>query len=122
MIARVLEPEEWPLVEELEISQLLPLVRPEDVKVVVVEVGGEVVASMTVMRMTHIEGTWVDPNYRNGGIVRSLLRCAAKAAEEWCAGWVVTSANNDQVRRILERMNAQKVEVDSYALSFGREN
>ena len=66
MIARVLPKEEWQKVSHLEIATLVDLVRPEDIKIVVVESGEEIVATMSVIRMTHLEGTWVHPDHRNG--------------------------------------------------------
>ena len=93
-------------------------VRPGDAQVVVVESEGRIVASMTVLRMTHLEGTWVDPEHRNAGTVRALLRAAGEAARKWSNGWVVTSADDDQVRGILGRMHAVKLPVDTYLLGL----
>lgn len=118
MIARILSPEEWQKVEDLDISQLLPMVRPEDIQVIVVEAEGRIVASMSLLRMTHLEGTWVHPDHRNAGVVRALLRKASEASAKWTDTFVVTAAATEEVRAILGRMHAKKLEMDSYVLSM----
>ena len=104
MIARVLPKEEWHRLGDLPISELVEFVKPEDVRVVVVEDGEKIVATMTVLRITHLEGTWIDPEYRKPGTVRALLRGAAQASEEWTNSWVITGAVTKEISDIIKRM------------------
>ena len=119
MIARVLGMNERHRLREIPMPAMAEQVRPEDSQVVVVEEDGRIVASWTVLRMTHLEGAWVDPAYRNAGTVRRLLRKVGEAVREWSNGLVVTSANDDSVKGILDRMNARKVDVETYLLYWG---
>ena len=118
MIARVLPKEEWHRLGDLPISELFPFVRPEDIRVIVVEAEGAIVGTWTLLRMTHLEGIWVDEKHRNAGVVRSLMRTAFREADEWANGWVLTGANTDAVRGILARLQATKVDMDTYMLGL----
>jgi hypothetical protein len=106
MIARVLPPSEYALLDVVPTPPLAPHVRPEDLAIVVVESDGRVVASIAVLRAVHFESVWVSPEARNGGAVRSLLRKATTLAREWGAGFVFGGAENEAMRENLDRMGA----------------
>lgn len=119
MTARVLTPEEWPKVAELEITALLPFVRPEDIAVVVVEADdGTLLASMTVMRMVHFEGVWIHPEHRTAGVTRKLLKGATAVAKEWNEQWVLGGAadGDDRMREICMRLGGSLLPMSFYSL------
>jgi hypothetical protein len=97
----------------------LPGVRPDDVRVVVVEQGDTVVAALTVLRATHFEGIWIDPAKRNGGVTRALLRGAMTEARQWTDDWVFAAAADDRMRDVLDRIGGIRLPIDSYVLSLG---
>lgn len=101
---------------------LLQYLKPEDVDVVVVEDdAGEVMASLAVMRVVHLEGLWIDPAAKNAGVARGLLREAVRVAEKWCSsGWVFGGAADDRMRDLLERLGGARVPMDTYALHLAR--
>lgn len=119
MKARVLPPEEWGRLVDQDLPVLLPYAHNGDVSVVVVEDGSRIVASMAIMRVTHLEGVWIDPEYRNAGTVRRLLGATIDAAKKWPSNWAIAGAADDRMRDILPRMGATKVPVDSYVLTLG---
>lgn len=121
MKARVLPPEEWDRLGVTNLPPITPYVRPQDIEVVVVEDGDKIVASMAVMRLTHFEGAWIDPQYRgNAGLVRMLLHSATEEARAWTDNWVIAGAADDRMRDILARLGGVKIPMDTYALGLGR--
>ena len=119
MIARILPPEEWKRLEPVQIPSLFPFVRPEDIAVIVVEDEGKVIASLSVLKATHMEGLWIDPQRRNAGVIRALLRQASAMARVWGNGWVFGAAGDDCMRKILTRIGGTKIPVDAFVLPLG---
>lgn len=122
MKARVLPPEEWHRVDAASpLPPLWPYVRPEDVRMVVVEEAGEIVGALAVLRMTHLEGLWLAPEYRgNPGVVRGLLKQAGTVASEWAAGWVFAGVTEQNMQGILGRMGATQIPVEVFMLQLGQ--
>ncbi len=118
MNVRVLPPEEWPRLTELQQPQFVEYVQPEDIDVVVVEEAGKIVATMSVLRAVHIEGTWIDPEHRNPGVRRGLLRLAGQVARDRGARWAFTGAADEQTKRMLDK-HATRLEMDTYVMSLG---
>ena len=119
MKARILPRDEWDKIDGMPISELLEFCRPEDVRIVVIETdSGEIAATTTMLRMTHMEGTWVSARHRNAGTVRALLRGAAHASKDWSPHWLVTGADSEQMREILSRMDAIKVPLEPYVIQL----
>lgn len=111
MRARLLEPSEYHKIEQTNIPQLTPYVRPEDYRVLVLEDQGEIVASMMVLRATLWEGAWIAPKHRgNAGVMRRLLRSAAEIAEKW-SDWVFAGAADSHVLGLLGRIGAQELPI-----------
>lgn len=121
MIARILPTEEWGRLGSAEITELLPHVQPQQAAVVVVEDGDRIVATWTVVRIVHLEGAWIHPDYRNPGVTRRLLRKTLEVAAEWAGDWVWTGATSDDVRGLLTRMGARRMPVDSYVVPLKKE-
>jgi hypothetical protein len=116
MIARILpEQERGRLTAETGVPQVFAFVPPRDVQVVVVEDGGEIVGTVAVLRMTHLEGLWVSPERRgNPGLVRHLLRTALEAAKP--AEWIVAGVPGDEMRGILRRLGAHPMSAEMFLL------
>lgn len=113
MRARILPPEEWDKLPE----RPQWAVDPSDISVVVVEDGEKVVACMTVLRATHLEGTWVSPEHRNAGVVRRLLRLATQTAKSRGSSWAFTGAADEAMHSILSRLGAAFVPMSTYVIS-----
>lgn len=121
MKARILPPDEWSRLERTQIP-MLPGVKPADIDVVVVEDEGKVVACLSVLKITHFEGLWIDPERGNGlGAPKALLRLALALTEKCGSDWVWAGAADDRMRGILSRVGAVKLPVDSYVLNFRSE-
>jgi GNAT superfamily N-acetyltransferase len=120
MKTRILPREEW---ARLERSQMPPFpgVRAEDVAVVVVEDAEKVIGCMTVLRATHFEGLWLDPEQRSAGVSRALVRAAVKAARLWTDDWVFAGAADDRMRDVLDRLGAIRLPIESYVMALGGE-
>lgn len=119
---RTLDYSEWGKLRDGALTTLLQYVDPMDVAVVAVEQGKKIVASVSVVRVVHLEGIWIDPEHRNAGVTRSLMNKAVECAQGWTgAGWVIGGAADDRMRDILTRLGGVKIPMESYALSLGRE-
>lgn len=119
--ARILPPEEWSKLERTQIPNLGRFVRPEDIAVVVVEDEGKVIACLSVLKATHFEGLWIDPERRNAGVVRSLLRQATAMARVWSNGWAFGGAADECMGKFLGRLNGVKLPMDLYMMPLGGE-
>lgn len=113
MKARVLGASEWGRIEDRGLLALLPHMSREDVRVVVVEDGGEVVGSVGLLRMLHFEGLWISPKHRTAGVARALLRGAADALD---GEWAIAAAADERMRSLLPRLGGVKMPLDSYVL------
>lgn len=120
MIARVLPFSEWDRVHGKGFDGMLPLLDPSNAAVVVVEDGGEVVAHLGVLRVTHLESLWIHPAYRgNAGVGRSLLRKAMEVVRPWARRWCMAQVADEHVRELVHKLGGVRIEADSYALSVG---
>jgi hypothetical protein len=118
MRTRVLPREEWDRVQDH--TPVFPGLPPEDMSIIVVENDeGSIVASTMILRATHMEGTWVDPQHRNAGVSRGLLRLANAVAQTFGASWLYTGAADDHTRDTLDRMGGTKLAMDTYVLGLG---
>jgi hypothetical protein len=117
MRTRILPPEEWAQLERTNVPTF-PGVRPEDSAIVVVEDGDKVIACMTVLRATHFEGTWIDPEHRNAGVTRGLLRLATAVGKSWGTEWVFTGAANedDHTKSLIGRLGGVLLPMSTYVL------
>ena len=122
MRARILPPEEWGRLESTQLPQIAPTMRPEDVRIVVVEDGDEIVSTVAVLRVTHLESLWIDPRYRgNAGTNRALLRKAMETVREWSDRWVWGCCDTGRMSSILRRLGGVPLSsVKSYILPVGR--
>jgi hypothetical protein len=116
MTTRVLPPSEWDRLAHTEFRHL-PWMHDEELTVVVVERAGEIVASWGLMPMWHLEGLWIDPSYRGKpSVARRLMRAIAGVIKDTHARWVMTGADTDAVRRMLIRVGAKAVPMDTFVI------
>lgn len=106
MKVRVLDPEEWARLQAEQHAPSMPFVDPGGMEVIVVENEvGDVVACLSVLTVTHLEGLWIAPEHRGrGGVLRALLRAGGELAsgEAWVMG---AHADGDEAMRgYLERL------------------
>lgn len=117
MTSRILPPAEWSKLHETQLPTILPHVEPDDAQIVVVEDGDRIVGSWAVLRITHLEGLWIHPEYRGRvSVARRLLISTLKVARQWAPKWVMTGSDQEPVRRMLERFGALKVPMDTYVM------
>ena len=121
MTTRILDASEWgrPGLVPTNLPVLLRYCDPKDARVVVVEDGGEIVASLAVLRMTHFEGLWIEPARRgNAGVASALMRAAFPVAREW-GDWAMGWASTETMRDVMRRLGGAQIQADAYALHFG---
>jgi hypothetical protein len=119
MKARVLPREEWSRLEVTQLPQIGPLMRPEDVQIVVVEVGERIISTIAVLRVTHFEDLWIDPEYRgNAGAARRLLKVAISEARRFST-WAWGSSDTEHMTDIIERAGGVPLPVKSFAIPLG---
>jgi len=94
MKTRILDPTEWNRIPG-PLSEALPLVDPHNVVVVAVEESGEIVATVSVIRISHFEGLWIHPDHRgNAGVFRALIRQAYGIPKVRGEQWVLANAKD----------------------------
>lgn len=120
MRARLLSPSEWGKLHTEGIPQVATVMSNEGVKVVGVEVDGEIVACATIFEATHWEGTWIKPEFRNAGVTRALLRGAREAAAELGRTWVYTGSDGKHVESIIERLGGVPLDMKTYVMPLER--
>jgi ribosomal protein S18 acetylase RimI-like enzyme len=88
-------------------------------RVVVVEREGKIVGCHALVPVLHAECLWVHPEYRGKAAVPRRLWNAlrATAREEFGVQSVATTAISDDIRRLLEHVQATKLDGDHYMVS-----
>lgn len=116
MTTRILPKSEWGRLWETDLPALLQ--KAPDADVYVVEEAGRVVGCVAALRVTHLEGLWIAPEYRgNAGLGRRLVRLARGIVER--AGWVVSGVASDCMRETMRRLGAVKLERETYVFAQG---
>lgn len=100
--------------------ELFPFFQPGDLKVVVVEKDGAIVARLSYMRAPMLEGFWIEPTQRgNAGVFRALLKGICTVMREDGYGWAYAQAAEPHVADLIERAGGRKMPVDTYVLAVG---
>lgn len=122
MIARVLDPSEWgKLADTTKLPQIGPTMRPEDVKIIAVQDGDQIVATMAVLRVVHLESLWISPTYRgNASLGRQLIRKACELANRWTDKWVWGASDTPHMTDIIKRVGGIQIPVESFMIPVGR--
>ena len=119
MIGRVLSKDEWGRLDVTELPQISS-VKPKEIDVVVVEHEGKIVASMEVVRITHLESLWIDPEHRgNPALAKQLLKAAVTSAQQWGDNFAWATSATDHMSDIFERVGGSKLPVESFILALG---
>jgi len=102
---------------------LMPYTQPSNMTVCVVEGDEGIAATVSTLRVTHLEGLWVKPEFRgNAGVMRALLRQAFALAQVRGEDWVFGgAAHDDPAMREYGARLGRKVDMDLYAIRFGGE-
>lgn len=123
MRARILRPEEWSRLEVHGAPGTLPFVEPENIAVPVVEGdGGEIMACVQVLQVTHFEGLWIAPEHRgNAGVFRALIRQAYAIPQTRRERWALGAAANGDGRMdtLCHRLGGQPIPMHLYAIPVG---
>lgn len=100
---------------------LVPFVDPRNMAVVVVEGDEGIAATVSTLRVTHLEGLWIKPEFRgNAGVMRALLRQAWALAQVRDEKWVIGgAAHGDPVMKAYGERLGRKMEMDLYAMQLG---
>lgn len=122
MRTRVLPREEWAKAEAAT-TPFLPLVNESDRRVVAVEDDdGRLLGCVNVLRVTHYESFWVNPESRGGGATRSLLRGAAEiASAEFGDEWVFVNLADPEMKSYVKRLGGRELPVATYVLPLTKE-
>jgi GNAT superfamily N-acetyltransferase len=117
LTSRILPPHEWPRLACTELEAVYPHLNPDDADVVVVEDDGRVVACWALLRVYHVEGVWVHPDYRKRGRVAGrLLEAMRGLCKRLKIGRVVTAAQSDDVRQLIVHLRGQVLPGDHFVI------
>ncbi len=120
MMARILPREEWSKLDVSGMPLIGPTLRNEDVQIIAVEDGSRLVATMAVIRVTHMESLWIDPEYRgNAGLVRMLLKQAVSAAKKWTDKWIWGASDTEHMNDIIKRVGGIQLPIQSFMIPVG---
>lgn len=123
MKARILQPEEWGKINAPAIPETLIYTEPKEIAVIVVEDDdGKVVASICAMRVTHLEGLWIAPEYRkHPGVFRALKRLTYAVPRVRGERWVFGGAadGDELMASICERLGGKMMPLKFYAMPVG---
>lgn len=90
-----------------------------EVRVYVVEDGGKIVGCVKALRVTHLEGLRIDPDYRgNASLGRKLLRGAGQIAKTWPSRWVWAASASDCMTSVLKRLGARPLDLKSFVFKL----
>lgn len=117
MTTRLLPEDEWARVSHTDLAQFLPYVDPSRAQVIVVEDAGRVVGCWAVVQMTHVEGLWIDPDYRGSvGVARRLWVTTMAAARRVAARWVMTGSQQPEIAQMLLKAGAVQIPMDTFVM------
>ena len=120
MNARVLSPDEWGKLDATSIPQIGPTLKPENVRVIVVEDGEKIAGTMVVMRVVHFESLFLSPEYRGSPeLVGRLWTEATRIAKDWTDTWVWAASDTDHMNDIIGRVGGVKLPVESFVIPIG---
>ena len=121
MTTRILPVEEWERLDGTELEHVWPILHPEHASILVIEDGDRIVACWAVIRYVHVEGVWIDPEYRHKvGIVKRLLVGMHKIVESLGADRVLTGAVTEDVRQMIATLGGKKLPGDHYVIPLVR--
>lgn len=105
LLARLLPSEEWPRLEAL--GPAWPAMDPEtnNVRVIVVEQDGQIVATVVALRVVHVHGLWIAPSHRRSrGVWTRLWMGLRRVAQDWRVPAVLTEALPPGMDEIVKKL------------------
>lgn len=117
MTTRTLPPHEWPRLDGTELEPVWRLLNPDDTEIVAVEDGDRLVACWALLRVYHVEGVWIHPDYRKRfSVVWRLLAAMRALCQKLGIGRVVTAAMSDDVRDLIVSLNGHRLPGEHYVM------
>jgi len=84
-------------------------ISPENTAVIAAFDGNRLVGRLAVLNVPHIEGVWIDRQYRNGTMLSRLERKAVEILRECGASAVLAVAINNKIEGYLERLGYKRI-------------
>ena len=117
MTTRVLPRSEWARLAGTEVGPIAEALPPDVGQVIVVEDGGQIVATWALIPMLHAEGLWIADGYRGRvGVVRRLLRGMRELAAGFGVGTVQTAAVSTEVAAYIGRLGGSPLPGQAFLL------
>lgn len=115
MRARVLAKDEWSRLDGDHIPLLFPYLSKDQADIIVVEHNENILGGITVSRPTHLEGLWLEPEARNPGARRALLRGILEGTQD---RYVISCASSRSISGMLERLGGVRMRQEFYTLDL----
>lgn len=117
MTSRILPVNEWPKLLGTELHRY-DVLDPNHTVVYVVEQGDQIIGCWAFMHVVHLEGLWIDPNYRKQGSVfrRLLYGMRDTVTGFFRAHAAITTAVSEDVARIVSKYGGVKLPGEHYAV------
>jgi N-acetylglutamate synthase-like GNAT family acetyltransferase len=110
MTSRMLPPDQWPRLDEVGAETVWKLLDPEHAQILVIEDAGQIVGTLTLMSVLHVECLWIKPSHRKGyGVMKRLLDGMWTAAHVKGVKALWSGSVSDTMTHILHRLGASEV-------------
>lgn len=122
---RVLPEAEWPRLADTDAASVWQGLNPQHAMIVVAEEDGQIVGCHVALTMVHLHCWWIRPGHRKRATLRSSVGLKLWAAvreavlQRFQATGAITSADNDEVRSLLEHVGAERLPGDAYIVKLG---
>lgn len=117
MTSRILDPSEWPRLDEAGAETVWRLLDPERSQILVIEDQGQIVGTLTLMHVLHAECLWIKPSHRRGfGVIKRLLDGMWAGAHAAGAKALWSGSVSDVMTNILHRIGASEVPGRSFVV------
>jgi hypothetical protein len=106
---RELPAAEWGRLHGTELGAMVERLRPDQTRIAVVEADGRIVGCWSITAILHAEGIWIDPTYRDGSVLRKLLRWMTQTARDLGARSVLTGASDPGIEDLIRRFGGHPI-------------
>ena len=108
MEIRILKSDEYDLLDELPDPDKIKL-SPNNTIVAVALDGDKIVGRLAILNLPHLELLWINPEYRNGLILRRLEQTLINKLKNMGAGLALAFAVNKKMESYLSRLDYTEI-------------
>jgi len=119
MLSRILPREEYHRLAVTGFPAFERALAPEDIRVLVTEEDGEIVSTLTAMRVVQFERMWINPKYRGNPSAVAVWSLAVACAKAWGVRWVAALCATAIMRKHIKRLGGSFVRAEWFTIPIG---